>query len=216
MLETPQPEHVNFGFVFPALAELEFLPHVIVERGNIRRGNCRRLRIVFRLFAERIKGRAGEARIEAAGGQPVFILQVLLKFSAIDAQVRLLDISGRQAGVLVQLFDDGPTLVGGKGRAGLERDGVVVHGEVLDLGNERLQIRVRLGQPVVIPGAGGIGGKVELVGDIDAGIAIGEIGIQREVQDLREQDDAVEIDVAFGFEEIGEHGRARGAVAFTK
>src|SRR5208282_3227215 len=167
-------------------------------------------------FAEGIKGGAGEARIQASGGQALFILQVLFEFSAVDAQVGLFDISRGQPRVLMKLFHDGVTLIGGQRSAGFERESVVVHGEVFDFREQRLQIRVRLEQLFVIPRGCGICGKNELVGGIDAGIDLGKVGVEREVQDLRQQDDAVEIDAAVSFQKVGEYGRARGAVAFSE
>src|SRR6516164_7826136 len=99
----------------------------------------------------------------------------------------------------MQLFDDGAPLIGRKGRARLERECIVVHGEVLDLGDERLQVGIGSGQLVVIPRACRISGKVELVGDIDAGVDVGNVGVKREVQNLRQQDNAVEVDVPLSF-----------------
>jgi hypothetical protein len=55
-----------------------------------------------------------------------------------------------------EFFDNRPTLFGRKRSPSFERDRVVVYGKVLDLGNECLRIRMRLGQLVVIPRGGGI------------------------------------------------------------
>src|ERR1700684_844102 len=73
-----------------------------------------------------------------------------------------------------------------------------------------------LGQLVAIPGGRGIGGEHQLVGGIDTGIELGNVGIEGEVQYLREKNDAVEIDIAFGFEDIRQHSGSRGAVTFAE
>ena len=65
----------------------------------------------------------------------------------------------------------------------------------------------------MIPGGGGEGGKREGVGLIDAGVGGGAVDAVVEAEDLREEDDAVEVDAA---KVGGEDGGAWGAVAFAE
>ena len=62
------------------------------------------MRIVIRTFAERIHGGAGEARIQATGGQVGVVLQCLLKFAAVHTQIGLEQVGHRQACIFMQLF----------------------------------------------------------------------------------------------------------------
>src|ERR1700679_2729033 len=73
-----------------------------------------------------------------------------------------------------------------------------------------------LRQFVVIPRGCGKSWKHELVGHINARIELWNIGIKSEVQNLREQDYAVEVDISFRFQNIGENGGSCCAVAFAK
>ena len=72
------------------------------------------------------------------------------------------------------------------------------------------------GQLVVIPGGGRVGRQHGLIGQIDAGITGRPVRAQVEVQNLRQQDHAVEVDGAVGLELIDDHRRARRAVAFAE
>ncbi len=68
---------------------------------------------------------------------------------------------------------------------------------------------------MVIPGGRGHGGQREEVAVIGAGIALRAVGAVVEVEDLREEDGAVEVDAAL-LQEEGEDGGAGGAVAFAE
>ncbi len=101
-------------------------------------------------------------------------------------------------------------------RASRQRARIVPHRELFDLREEGFEILVLAGQFFVIPGGRGIGRQCRLVGQIDAGIAGRPIRAQVEVENLRQQDHAVEIDRAIRLELIDEHRRARRAVAFAE
>ena len=141
MRKAPPFEEFDLRFVFLVLAILQIFSYVVVEGGDVGRRDCRRLRIVLRLFAERIECGPGKARVEAAGGEIAFVLQILGEFSAIDSQVGFLDVCNRKAGIFVKLGGDSMALVRGKGRAGAKRQRVIVHGEVLDLGEQWPRVR---------------------------------------------------------------------------
>src|ERR1700728_261541 len=68
---------------------------------------------------------------------------------------------------------------------------------------------------VVIPRRGGEAGQREEEAVLGAGIAIGAVGGVVEAEDLREEDDAVQID-AVTLEGGGEYRIASGAIALAK
>src|SRR5271169_5295636 len=72
-----------------------------------------------------------------------------------------------------------------------------------------------LGAPVV-PGCRRVTRKRQLIGKIDARIELRTVGAEVEIQNLRQQDDPVEIDVAISFQEIDQRSRARRAIAFAE
>ncbi len=174
------------------------------------------LRVVVGALAQGIDIRAGEAGVEPAGRHAFCALEVLTKLAAVDTQVGLQDVVDRQTRVLVQFFCDRRPVrraeVGSRG----EGTGIVTHGELFDLGEQSLEGAVLTGQLLVIPGGRSVRGQHGLVGKVDAGVARGAIGAQVEVENLRQQDHAVEIDRAVGFELIHEHRRAGRAIAFTE
>ena len=90
---------------------------------------------------------------------------------------------------------------------------VIAEGVLLHLVEEGFEGRGLVRQLVVVPGGGGEGGERESVGLIDAGVGGGAVDAVVEGEDLREQDDAVEVDAA---EVGGEDGGAWGAVAFAE
>ena len=101
--------------------------------------------------------------------------------------------------------------------ARLQRRRVFAHRETFDRLHERGEIvRLLAGKLVVIPRRRRIGRQRDLVGQVDAGIVFGPVDRQIEVQDLRQQDHAVEVDVVLGLEIVDENGRARRAVAFAE
>ena len=51
-----------------------------------------------------------------------------------------------------------------------------------------------------------IGRQGDLVRQIDAGIEFRPVGAEIEIENLREQDDAVQIDIAIGRELVCDHG----------
>jgi hypothetical protein len=73
-----------------------------------------------------------------------------------------------------------------------------------------------LRQLLVVPGRGGVGGQRQHVGQVDAGIAAGLIDVGGEVEYLREQDHAVQVDALAVLQNVGEDRGARGAVALAE
>ncbi len=89
---------VVFRLVDLIVAELERTARVVVECRYIRRGYRRGLRIVFRFLAQRIDGGAGKPGIEPSGGD-LASQQGLVEFSAVDPEVRPLDVVGGKSGI---------------------------------------------------------------------------------------------------------------------
>ena len=79
-----------------------------------------------------------------------------------------------------------------------------------------LKRRRLLGQLLVVPGRGRIGGQRQHVGQIHAGVDVGIVDVRGEVEDLREQNHAVQIDALVVLQNVGQHRRARGAVALAE
>ena len=69
------------------------------------------------------------------------VLERLLELAAGDPQVGLADVVDREPGVRVRASRDARAVGLGQRGALLERERVVGHREVLDLGDERLQVR---------------------------------------------------------------------------
>src|SRR6202044_982800 len=142
--------------------------------------------------------------------------QGLLEFPAVHTQVGALDVVGRQAGVLVQLGRDLRLSFRTQGGAGQERLRIVVEREILDLAQQRLESRRLIGQLVVIPGRGGEGRQREHIRQVDARVELRRVGPVVEVQYLREQDDAVQVELLFVLQNAGERRRSRGPIALAK
>ena len=140
----------------------------------------------------------------------------MLELAAVDAQVRALEVIDRKPGVRVQLLGDGVPARGFERVARAERERVLAHRELLDLGQQRLRSRRRVRQLLVIPRGRRIGRQRELVRKIDAGIDLRKIDQHAEIEYLRQQHDAVEIDRAIVLQDIGKDCRARRAVAFAE
>jgi hypothetical protein len=81
--------------------------------------------------------------------------------------------------------------------AGFQCECIFARRETLDLVDERCNILGRIGQLVVIPRRRRIGRERELIRNVDARIVFGLIRAEIKIQDLRQQDDSVEIDRAF-------------------
>src|SRR6185437_3146640 len=155
---------------------------------------------------QRVHGWTRETGVEAAGGQVRVDLQLLLELRAAYAQVRFLDVGDRQPRIVVELLGNRVELILGQARARIERIGVVAHRELLDFFEEALEVGGLRGELVVIPGGGCERRQHDLVGHLDAGIRVGKIRGQIEVEDLRKQDDAVEIDAVIGLEVVDDNG----------
>src|ERR1035437_2689697 len=97
-----------------------------------------------------------------------------------------------------------------------QRVGVGAHGIVFHVLEEWLQCGRLLGQLLVIPGRGRIGGQCQLIRQVYAGIAGRKVDVGGEVEDLREQDYAVQVDVLAVLQNVGQNGGACGAVTLAK
>ena len=206
----------GLGQIGLTFAVLQVLADVVVEERDVGGGDGRALRIVFCALAQRVEIRAGEASVETAGGQFAILLEGLFEFAAVDAEIGAEQVVDWQADVVVQLFGDGLLFIRGDVGTESESVGVGAHGEVFDLFQEGLEGGRLLGKLFVIPGCGGVGGQGEHVGKVDAGVCAGAIDVGGEVEDLRKQNDAVEVDAFAVFENVGEDGGAGGAIALAE
>ena len=157
--------------------------------------------------------RAFVARVETAGGHAFVELELFGEFAAGDAEVSAEEVVDGKAGVAVEFFGYGLTLSVGKFAALKEGGHVVAQRVFLHFFEEGLEGWGLGGKLVVIPGRRGEGRKGEGVGLIHAGIGGGAVDAVVEGEDLREQDDSIEVDAA---EIGGEDGRARSTVAFAE
>ena len=99
----------------------------------------------------------------------------------------------------------------------LQRGGIVTQRELLDLAQERLELgRAAPGQAIVIPGGGRHGRKACDVGGIDARVEPRTIDRKVEIENGGEENDAVQVDARAACQFVGQHRRARGAIAFAK
>ena len=89
-----------------ALAVVQFLAHIVVERGDVGRAQRGGLRIIVGTLSQGIEVGSGKAGIEPPGGQAGIALQRLAKLAAVDAQIRLENVFDGKPGVLVQLLGD--------------------------------------------------------------------------------------------------------------
>ena len=194
-------------------AVLELAAHVLVEGGGVGRGDGLALGVVVGVGAEGVEIWAFVAGVESTCGGLVGELEVLAEGSAGDAKVGAEEIVDRKAGVAVKLFGDGLLPCLRELRALKERGHIVAESVLLDLGEERLQGGGLRRQLVVVERAGGVGGQGKRVGLIDAGVPLGPVDAVVEAEDLREQDDAVEIDIA---QIRAENGAAWRSVAFAE
>ncbi len=113
----------------------------------------------------------------------------------------------------MESFGDGLTLCVGQVAALKQCGHVVAERVLLHFFEEGFEGRGLRRQFVVIPGGGGEGGQRKRVGLIDAGVRGWPVDAVVEAEDLRQQDDAVEVDAAkIG----GKDGGAWRAVAFAE
>ena len=88
--------------------------------------------------------------------------------------------------------------------------------KLLDLSQKRLQCGRLRGKFLVIPRRGRVGRQSQHVRQVHAGIRARHIDVGREVEDLRKQNHAIQVGVVLVFQQIGQHRRARRAVALAK
>ena len=115
------------------------------------------------------------AGVEAAGGSVSSILSSCGEWPADDAEVGFEEVVDGQAGVGVKFFGDGLPLGVGELGALEERGHVVAEGVFLDFSEEGLEGGRLVGELVVVPGGGGVGGQREGVSLVDAGVGVGAV-----------------------------------------
>src|SRR6185437_11151983 len=170
----PADHRVVVGQVGLVAGVFEFVRGVLVECRVVGAGGGIAGGVAVGRLAGGIRVDAFETAVQTSHRAALVAQQFLAEAAGIDAQVRLLDIGGRQAGVLAELAGDAVGL-GRRDRIPLgQRQGVVGAGEVAhgieeagDVGGFVRPALVR--HLVVIPGDRGLGGQVHDVGVVDAG-----------------------------------------------
>ena len=214
MLEIPLVAEVDQRLVGLAVAELERVPHVVIERSDVRRFDRATLWIVVGFLAERIDGRSREARVESP--RRAIAEHVLLEHAAGDAQVGPVEVVGRQSGVGMQLLDHRRATLRRQRVAGTERALVLPERELLHLAQERLELDRRSRQALVVPRRRGKGWQRQHVGLVDTRIKLGAIGAVVPNQPLREQHHAVEIERLVVLQQERQRTGASRPVALTE
>ena len=204
---------IGSGLVGLLRAILQVLAQIAIDRRRIRRRDRVALRIVLAVFAERIEIRALVAGVQAAGGGLFFELQVLRELPARDPQVRLHQHRHRQPGVAVQLLRQ--LLLARRGQlTALQQPGhVVAQRELLHLGEERLERRRLARQLLVVEGRRRVGRQRQRIGLVGARVEPRRIGAVVKAENLRQQNDAVQIHI---LQRRAQHRRPGGPVALTK
>ena len=116
----------------------------------------------------------------------------------------------------MELLGDGLLLRFGEVGAEGQRMRIGARGILLDLLEEGIESGRLIGQLLVVPGGGGVGGKSKDIWQVHAWVCGGFVDVGGEVEDLREQDDAIQVDALVVLKDVGEDGGACGAVALAK
>ena len=169
---------------------------VIVERADIGCADRGALRVPVSDLAQRVERGPDEAGVECSGRRRLLGQKLLLERAIFDAQVGLQQIGNGQAGVGRELLRYPLTIGVGKFVALHQRDGVIASRKGFDLGEEALQVGGAIGDAIVIPGGRRIRRQRDDVGQIDAWIQLRVVGDEIPVEDVRQQDQPVEVDVA--------------------
>ena len=105
----------------------------------------------------------------------------LQKRMMLDAEIGGLDISRREPGEARQLLDDGRALLGRQGVTLEEGAHVLAVGKARRRLQRGVEVRLQVGrQPLVIPGRGGVGGHVEDVGQVVAGLKLQRLEVEHD------------------------------------
>ncbi len=100
---------------------------------------------------------------------------------------------------------DGGLALGRKRSARRERFGVFAQGKILDFVEQGLERSRLIRQFMVIPGRRRVGRQRQNIGQIDTRIELGCVRTVVEIQDLRQQDDAVQIQRLLALQDVREH-----------
>uniref|UniRef100_A0A0N4ZLE2 Glucosamine_iso domain-containing protein n=1 Tax=Parastrongyloides trichosuri TaxID=131310 RepID=A0A0N4ZLE2_PARTI len=191
---------------------LQTLARPGVDGGGIGAVDAVEAGVVVRTIAGIVIVDAGVAGVQAADGQAAIAQQLLVEAAGRQAQVGVAQIGLGHAGIARQLRQDGRPLLGRQVVALQQGRGVGADGPGAGLGDELLHRGGLVRHLVVVPGGGRHRGQG---GDEAQLIALG-VGGQAEVEDRRDQQDAVDRDVGVAaFQFIDDGGRTGGAIAFA-
>ena len=193
------------------LAEFQVVANVTVEGGSKRAGDRSALRVGLGEFAQEIVGQAGIAGIQASGGEAAMALQFFHELAERDAQVGFDQIVFGQTRVAGQLLGHVRLFRRGQLRTLHQGGSVFGCGELARFLDEGGQVIGAIFQDLVIPGGGGVAGEIEDVGHIRAR----KERKRAKVEDVGDEDDAVEVHAVMRLQVVTEGGGAERAVAFA-
>ncbi len=149
---------------------IELLSEIVAKRRHERTRDRRARKIEVRPGAGRLGVVARVARIEPADGEALVPQQLLAEQSEVDAKLGALQDIHRQAGQLAKPLRDRIEFRRGNGLALRERGGIGTNREFARLLDDRVDVRGRVGNTVVVPGRRSIARQHVDVGEVVAGL----------------------------------------------
>src|SRR5277367_3340210 len=198
-------------FVGSFLGDFQFFAGVAIEGGGEGAAHGGVGRIVLGVFGEHVVGGHGVACVVTAGGEAVAAHQFHIELREVYAQVGLQEVVFAEADEVRKFFRDFGFFGGSDVGAFHQRGGVIGGGEFTGFGEEGRDVGWRIGERFLIHGGGGVAGDVENVGQIIAGIE----GDGAEIEDGRDEHDAVDVNAVVLLQVIAEGSGTEGAVTFA-
>lgn len=192
------------------LAELQFLPDVVIEPSRESAGEGVGLRVVERVLRERILGVARKPRVQPPRVQAPAALQLRHELRQVHAQVVLNDVVFAQSRELRELLGDCGLLRIADCVAFHQSVRVLAPRELPRLLQEAVHVR-RAGNHFVIAGRRRVAGNIQLVREVFA-------RIKRDcpkVQNVRHQNDSVQIHPVVRLQVVPQRHRAKRPVALA-
>src|SRR5215475_8369263 len=191
------------------LAKFQFFAEIGVECADERAADGGFLRIVVRGFTDEIVSWPSEARIESAGGQSAVALQLLHELEKSYAQVSLDKVVLAQSSEASHFLGDCGFFFGANGIALHEGRRVLTLGKFpCFVQKYRKAVRAIL-ENLVVPRSCSVTGQVQNVGEILPRIE----GNCSKIEDGRDHNDAVQINVVVVLQVVCEGGVSKCAVA---
>ena len=187
---------------------------VVVEGGDKARTHRAHVGVKGHVLGQGVGGIAEEARIDAARELVAIAQQLLHELALGDAEIGAQPENRRGAGVGRQLLSH-PLALGVTGAGALDQHGQVIgNRELVHFRQEGLEVGRLVGQRIVEPGGGGIGGQGHRV----AGDQVGhpDTATAGRIHVGRDQHHAIEADVVAGQQIEADSTGAHATVALTE